>query len=276
MSQETVRRYYAAFDEKEWSRLAEQSGVIEFAVTTHALQTYLPKAGRILDLGGGPGRYSIWLAARGYQVVLADLSPNLLEIARKKIIEAGVQAHMEDIVVADACDLGRYADNAFDAILCLGPFYHLTEASDRERAATELVRVLRPGGVAFVAFMPIYNFLRRTLALADERQHLGQPEFVDQLMQAGVFWNDVPGRFSAGYGVRPEEIAPFWEQRGLNTVALLADTSFAATNARDLEALAQSDAEAYARVMKLIVDTASDPSLWGTSVHLVYVGRKSG
>ena len=115
MSEELVRNYYAAFGENEWHRLTRPEGVIEFAVTTHALNQHLPKHGRLLDIGGGPGRYSLWLAQRGYRVVLADLSPNLLDIARAKIAEAGVQSQIEDVVTGNVCNLSRFGDDSFDA-----------------------------------------------------------------------------------------------------------------------------------------------------------------
>ena len=276
MNQELVRNYYAAFGEKEWDRLTWPDGAIEFAVTTHALIKHLPGRGRVLDIGGGPGRYSIWLAQHGYRVVLADLSPNLLDIARAKIIEAGVQPQIEDVVTCDVCDLARFEDASFDALLCLGPFYHLIQAADRTRAMQELVRVLKPEGIAFVAFMPIYTFLRRTMALKDERRHLTDPEFISRLMDEGVFLNDVAGRFSAGYGVRPQDLAPFMEQYGLKTLELLADTGFAAPLARELQELASSDPQTYEKALALIIDTASDLSLLGASVHLLYVGLRVG
>ncbi len=274
MSNEAVRDYYAAFGENEWQRLTWPEGVIEFTVTTHALNTNLPSHGRVLDIGGGPGRYSIWLAQRGYTVVLADLSPDLLDIARDKIIQANVQSQIEDVVVCDACDLSRFEDDSFDAILCLGPFYHLTVPADRERAAAELVRVLKPNGIAFVAFMPLYTFLRRTLALKGEQHHLAQPEFVSRLMNGGVFLNEVANRFNAGYGVHPREVAPFLEQHGLKTVTLLADTGFAASQAQQLAELAKSDPKAYETAIEIVVSTADDPSILGASIHLLYVGQK--
>lgn len=274
MNEESVRDYYAAFGENEWRRLMWPEGVIEFAITTHALDRHLPKHGRLLDIGGGPGRYSIWLAQRGYRVILADLSPNLLDIARVKIAEAGVQAYIEDVVTCNACDLARFGSHAFDAVLCLGPFYHLVELADREKAASELVRVLKPGGIAFIAFMPIYTFLRRTLALKDERHHLAQPVFMARLMNEGIFSNDVSGRFNAGYGVRPQSIAPFMEKHGLTTVELLADTGFAAPYAAQLKELAETDPQTYHQVLELITSTANDPSLLGASIHLLYVGQK--
>src|SRR5581483_4623198 len=115
---------------------------------------------------------------------------------------------------------------SFDAALCLGPFSHLPDASDREHAAAELARVLRPGGLAVVALMPRLVFLRRTLALADERPHLVQPAFLARLLNDGVFLNDVPGRFTAGYGARPKEIAPFFARHGFSALALLAAEGF--------------------------------------------------
>jgi len=154
--------------------------------------------------------------------VLADLSPELLEIARARIAEAGIAHQVETIVEADACDLGAWADESFDAVLSLGPFYHLPDAVDRKRATSELVRVLRPGGLAFIALRPSHAFLRRTIAILDERRHLAQAEWVAQLLDEGVFENDVPGRFTHGYGVRPEEVAPFFAQHGLSLSTLLA------------------------------------------------------
>src|SRR5690242_20243517 len=67
---DTVRAYYASFSEREWQSLTNpDDGAVEFALTKQLLATYLPPSGRILDLGGGPGRYTIWLAERGYQIV---------------------------------------------------------------------------------------------------------------------------------------------------------------------------------------------------------------
>ena len=104
---------------------------MEYAVTRKMLSKYLKPNSRILDIGGGPGRYAIWLAKHGHRVVLADLSPQLLSIARAKLDEAGVSASVEEIIEADACDLSHWQDDSFDAVLSLGPFYHLPGESDR-------------------------------------------------------------------------------------------------------------------------------------------------
>jgi 2-polyprenyl-3-methyl-5-hydroxy-6-metoxy-1,4-benzoquinol methylase len=99
MTHEPVRTYYASFGEREWTRLENQNdGFVEFAITCQMLSKYLKPNSRILDIGGGPGRYSIWLAKQGHRVVLSDLSPNLLSIAQTKIDEAGVRINVEEIL----------------------------------------------------------------------------------------------------------------------------------------------------------------------------------
>lgn len=145
MTSDAVQAYYASLSEREWTRLENpDDGAVEFTITCHTLATYLPPDARVLDIGSGPGRYAIWLAERGHRVVLADLSPELLSIAQAKIEQAGVGTMVEDIVEADACDLSLWVDDSFDAVLSLGPFYHLPDAEDRHRAAIELGRVLPP------------------------------------------------------------------------------------------------------------------------------------
>jgi S-adenosylmethionine-dependent methyltransferase len=275
MGRDAVRAYYARFGEREWARLENpDDGAVEFAITCHTLATYLPPGARVLDIGGGPGRYAIWLAQRGHRVVLADLSPELLSLARAKVDGAGVGAMVEEIVEADACDLSRWAGGAFDAALCLGPFYHLPDPEDRHRAATELARVLRPGGTALVALMPRYGFLRRTLAIPDERHHLAQPDFVARLLEDGVFVNDIPGRFTDGYGVRPEEVAPTFEGYGFTALALLSAEGLVVDIQRALSELAEDDPETHQAAFDLVLRTASDPSILGMASHLLYVGRK--
>jgi S-adenosylmethionine-dependent methyltransferase len=274
-----VRGYYAQFGEREWDRLADPAdGAIEFAINSRAIARHLPAGARVLDIGGGPGRYAIWLAERGHHVVLADLSDDLLGIARRRLAAAHptVQQAIEDVVAADACDLSRWEDGSFDAAVCLGPFYHLPAAADRERAASELARVVRPGGVVFVAFMPRFALLRRTLSLPDERHRITQPAWVARLLDDGVFENDVDGRFTAGYGARPEEIAPFFARHGFRKLTLLSSQGitlgFQPETLRDLAA----DRELLAQALELIMATAADPSLLGGANHLLYVGQRPG
>ncbi len=272
-----VRAYYDSFGASEWSRLDRpHDGILEFALTVRTLSAHLPSDSRILDIGGGPGRYTLWLAERGYRVVLGDLSPQLIAIARQKIAASSAAHRVEEIVVADACDLSRWQDASFDAVLALGPFYHLIQPDDRQRAARELVRVLRPGGIAFIALMPRYMFVRRTLALAEEQHHLASPAFVARLLTEGVFVNDRPGKLTEGYGVRPEEVAPFFAGHGLAMRTLLATESIVPDLQAEVAALATTDHAAYDATLGILTGAASDPSILGMANHLLFVGEKRG
>jgi SAM-dependent methyltransferase len=275
MTSKAVRSYYAGLGEREWERLTTPIGAVEFAVNTHALERHLPAGARVLDIGGGPARYTLWLAERGHRVTLSDLSPEMLTVARREVLQSAHGGRIEEIVEADARDLSPWADGAFDAALSLGPFYHLPEAKDREQAAAELARVLRPGGLAFVAFMTRYSFLRRTAAIPDERRHLMQPSFVTQLLEDGVFINDIPGRFTHGYGAAPQEIGPFFARHGFATLALLASEGIAWGIQEALAEMSVDDPQAYQVMLDLVIRTADDPDILGTSDHLLYVGEKA-
>jgi ubiquinone/menaquinone biosynthesis C-methylase UbiE len=269
---EEVKAYYAGFAEREWTRLDNPAdGQVEFAVTCDVLARHLPVGARVLDLGGGPGRYAIWLAEHEYRVTLADVSPELLAIARERIDAAGVE--VQAIVEADARDLAAWADASFDAVVCLGPFYHLTESSDRARAASEVGRVLVEGGVAFIALIPALAFVRRTLALPDERRHLLDAGFLDRVLGDGVFVNDVPGRFTQGYGVRLEEVEPFFAKFGFEQLALLSAESLTIGLESELPSLL-GDAVLARLVHQLAISHASDPGILGLARHLLYVGGR--
>ena len=269
MSSDPVKQYYASFGEREWARLESSEGFIEFAVNTHFIEQYLPPGARVLDLGGGPGRYSQWLGTRGYRVTLADLSPELLELARARV--SGV---VDELVEADARDLARWRDSTFDAALVLGPLYHLTEEADRARAVEEVTRVVRPGGVVCFALIPRLGFVRRTAGTPDERHHLLDPRFMSDLLERGVFTNDRPGRFTHGWGVGPAEIAPWFERFGLETLALVSSESLASGMEPAFFDLRATDPAAYDAALEVVLDSATDPSIHGLAKHLLYIARR--
>ncbi len=150
---ELVKKYYSEYGAGEWERLVRSPyNRLEFDTTMHFLKTYLPKEGLILDAGGGPGRYTIELAKLGYDVVLLDLTPKLLEIARDNIKEAKVEGKARRIIEGSVDDLSMLKENTFDAVVCLGgPLNHLVYKERRQRAVNELVRVAKNGSPIFVS-----------------------------------------------------------------------------------------------------------------------------
>ena len=147
------RSYYDEYGEREWDRLERDLYLwLEWEETIHFLERELPASGRVLDVGGGSGRYSVWLADRGYDVVLVDPSERQVELAAGKATEHGV----DDTVTTVVGDVRAIAhgDDAFDATLCLGgPLSHVLTEAKRREAASELERVTVPGGPVFVSVM---------------------------------------------------------------------------------------------------------------------------
>jgi 2-polyprenyl-3-methyl-5-hydroxy-6-metoxy-1,4-benzoquinol methylase len=72
MHEAELRAHYELGEERD--RLAAGHGVLEFVRTTEIVLRYLPPApARVADVGGGPGRYALWLAELGYEVEHRDL-----------------------------------------------------------------------------------------------------------------------------------------------------------------------------------------------------------
>jgi len=142
-----IRRYYEEAPEVE--RLQTGCFQLEFARTKELLQERLPQPpATILDVGGGPGAYALWLAELGYEVHLVDPVSHLISQARTRSDNAAKA--IASFTVGDARDLKRAGDST-DAVLEFGPLYHLVHEKDRLLALVEASRVLRPGGKVFVA-----------------------------------------------------------------------------------------------------------------------------
>jgi S-adenosylmethionine-dependent methyltransferase len=158
---EPIRRFYDDGAEHEWDR--HDRHFLEFPVTMHFLMQSLAPESRILDEGSGPGRYALDLTMRGHRLNLLDLSEKEIEIAREKARQQGVE--FESAGTGDARDLSCWRNESFDAVLCLGPLYHLQREMDRRQVLSEAARVLKPGGLLAAAyisrFAPVYDLAKR-------------------------------------------------------------------------------------------------------------------
>lgn len=150
-----TKKLYTEQAEYEWKRLIkDEFHKLEFDTTLYFLKKHLPKKGLILDAGGGPGRYTIELAKAGYNVVLLDLVPANLEIAKKQIKKTKVQNKIKGIVEGSIVNLSKFKSNTFDAVLCLGgPLSHVHPEKNRRRAISELIRVAKKKAPIFVSVM---------------------------------------------------------------------------------------------------------------------------
>src|SRR5512138_8336 len=142
--------------EREHTRLERHQ--LEHDLTWRYLDRYLPAQGSILEVGAATGRYTLELAKRGYLLTAVDLSAGLLEQCRKNIAEAGLEKRVQ-FVVADARGLSEVRQRNFDAVLFMGPLYHLVVEADRKTALEQAFDRLREGGILFSSFISRYGML---------------------------------------------------------------------------------------------------------------------
>jgi SAM-dependent methyltransferase len=145
---EAIATHYASGYEAD--RLHQGAGQLDCERSRELLARFLPPVpATILDIGGGPGGHACWLAARGYQVHLIDITPLHVELARQASARQP-EAPLASAETGDARSLS-WPDGTADAVVLFGPLYHLTDRADRLRALREAHRVLRPGGTLLAA-----------------------------------------------------------------------------------------------------------------------------
>ncbi|UCG68980.1 MAG: class I SAM-dependent methyltransferase [Thermoplasmata archaeon] len=109
----------------------------------------LPKKSRVLDLGCGNGRNSIYLAKEGMEVVGIDFSKALLRIVSNKVEWKEVRNSVE-LVMGDCAGL-PFKNDSFDAVLYIATLHHLPTPQERLSSLLEVKRCLKPGGCTLVS-----------------------------------------------------------------------------------------------------------------------------
>lgn len=261
----SIRAYYDRGEEADRLSGGFPSGPLEFARTKEILERHLPPSpAEILDVGGGPGAYASWLADRGYQVHLIDPVP--LHVEQATAAHGALKAE-----VGDARALAR-ADASADAVLLLGPLYHLVERDDRILALREAARVLRPGGVLFAAAISRFAALMDLLVRFDRLHDRDVAAMVEESVTTGVFGGPGKGElFTTAYFHLPRELAAEVTEAGFAAPALLQieGPGFLVPNfeARWAD---ESRREAMLQAARWV---ESEPEMLAASSHLMAVAR---
>lgn len=139
--------FYNHYDED--NRLASKYGSVEFLTTMHYIEKYISPDDRVLEIGAGTGRYSHALARQGYTVDAVELIEHNIEVFHQNTQPD------ENITITqgDAMELSSFPDNTYNITLLLGPLYHLYSTEDKQQALREAIRVTKPGGVIFAAYV---------------------------------------------------------------------------------------------------------------------------
>jgi ubiquinone/menaquinone biosynthesis C-methylase UbiE len=265
-----IIRHYGDADEA--SRLHGGWFQLEQARTQELILRHLPPApATIIDAGGGAGVYACWLAARGYQVHLIDPVPKHIEQARAA--SARQPEHpLASAEVGDARHLVQ-GDAGADAVLLLGPLYHLVEKEDRLAALREVRRVLRSGGVVWGAGISRFASLFDSLSSG----FFADPAFAPILardLEDGQHRNPTDNLiyFTDAYLHRPGELSREFLAAGFQVVEVVAIEG-PGWLARNFDRLWNDPAQRE-RLLTVVRKVEREASVLGASSHIMAIGRK--
>ena len=180
-----VAGFYDAYGEREWERLeGRPMDRVNFEVHRRLLEEHVEAGDRVLEVGAGPGRFTLELARLGARVVVGDISPGQLALHREKTAEA--EGAIEARHLLDVADLSQLVDGEFDVTVCYGgPVSYVLERADD--AVAELLRVTRPGGRALLSVMSLLGAARAFFGFFPEliAEHGWQRAVVD-VFETGV------------------------------------------------------------------------------------------
>ncbi len=267
----SIRKYYAGCIDIEWNRLVSSPyHKLELDTSLHFLGKHFPEKGLVLDAGGGPGRYTIELAQRGFDVVLLDMTLENLELAKRQVRKAKLEHRVKEMVGGSIVNMSRFANNTFDAVLCLGgPLSHVLKETKRDKAISELVRVAKKRAPIFVSVMSRLSLLKTTLTLFPDEVEL--PRF-KKYRDTG----DYAGRygFTACHFFLPEELKEaFAKREDVEVLEMVGLEGIGSNFEEKINELAKNK-KRWKVWLETHYKTCSHPSVVGTSEHILLVCRK--
>lgn len=229
-----------------------------------------PPPAEIFDVGGAAGVYAFPLAELGYAVHLIDPVQLHLEQARESQLRTGVR--LASIRLGEARKL-EAADQTADALLLLGPLYHLTERTERIAALREAHRVLKPAGTLFAAAISRFASLISGLSEGFFTDAAFR-DIIDADLRSGQHRNPraTPKHFTTAYFHRPDELAEEIREASFEPPRVLGVEGPVWSASHFAEAWA--DPAQRERLLDFLSQVEEEPSIQGASAHLLAVTRR--
>lgn len=254
---ETLITHYTS-NYNEQNRLqSDQAHSIEFITTMHFLLKHLPKNGAILDCCAGGGAYAFPLAKNGYEVTAGDLIQKHVDILN----EENKDGLLNFIYQGNVLDMFLFANQTFDAVLCMGALYHLKEYEERVKCIAECLRVLKDGGIFAFAY------INRNASYINQFN-------INQLSieaQSEILRSGKNPLFDSAYLMdfdEPEELASKFSLEKITNIGVNGLIYPL------LHRLNEATPEEFAAYMEYHLTTCEQPSIIGHSMHGLWIGRK--
>jgi 2-polyprenyl-3-methyl-5-hydroxy-6-metoxy-1,4-benzoquinol methylase len=268
-----TQKVYSSFAKKEWKRVIKDPfHKLEFDTTLYFLEKYLPKKGVILDAGGGPGRYTIELAKRGYHVVLLDLTKENLILAKKKIKIEKVNHNIKDIIQGTITDLSQFKDNTFDAVICLGgPLSHVAPEKNRIKAISELIRVAKKDSPIFISVMGRYGVINN--ALKSWPEEIALTKHWKRIVYKGDDYKWLGGKGYCHF-FTGEELKDLFISKNIMFLNLIGLDGLANPNIEETNKLFKKNPKAWSNWIDMHYNICTKLSVADISQHMLIIGKK--
>lgn len=239
---------------------------VEFITTTRVFDEIIPKNSKILDCAAGTGIYSFYLAEHGYDVTALDITPRHVEFMKKELAN---KPYSINVAVNDARNLGKFKNESFEVVLCMGPLYHLTEENDRQQCLNECLRVLKKGGILISAY--INRLFVVSQVTTDNFKYLDH-DFIDNLVETGTLKSDDPMCFwTDAYFDKPEIIEHTYRKLNMELIDHVATDGVAIFLREKINNMNQSEFKIWCDCH---YSTCREKSILGISNHGLIVGKK--
>jgi SAM-dependent methyltransferase len=267
-----MRALYDELGEREWSRLEETPrGRVSFEVHRRFLAQHVRSEDRVLEVGAGPGRFTMELAALGASVAVTDYSPVQLELNRAHVGPSQFEAKVESRELLDICDTSRFDDGEFDAVVAYGgPLSYAFD--DVDDALRGLLRVTKPTGTVVASVMSTLGSWRFFLAaVLDDTRRIGQ-DANDLVLQTGDLRHFGTPHICRMF--RAREVAELVARSGGHLVAMSASNWASLSDPEVLQEL-ERDENAWRRFLGHEVDACAEPGALDGGTHLLFAATPS-
>jgi 2-polyprenyl-3-methyl-5-hydroxy-6-metoxy-1,4-benzoquinol methylase len=257
-NKEKFEMYYTTENDENLRGHRNNQGIIEFLTTEKYMKQVIPQKSKILDACAGCGVYSFFLANLGHIVTAGDFVKHNVDEIKKKQNQNPVLYHIYE---GSATDLSQFSDESFDVVLNMGAFYHIINKEERENSISECLRVLKTGGLFFMAYLNKFSNI-----IKSHEEWRDDFSSVEKLLERGYIDND-----SLFYQSSPEEVENIMTKLNLTILHNIATDGL---KAPIYETLNSMSLETFERYMSYHYQICEIRSLLGYSEHALVICRK--
>lgn len=269
-----VSQFYDQYGEREWIRF-ERSPMrrVNFHVHRWYLEQYIKQGDTVLEVGAGPGRFTIELAKVGAKIMVGDISPKQLELNYEKVQEAGYEEAVVGRELMDIVNLSQFPSESFDALVCYGgPLSYVFDQVDQ--AIDELLRVTRPEGYVLLSVMSLLGSTHAGLPVVLGLAEKWGLDAIQQVNETGNLYGDVSIAGHYCHMFRWSELQELLKRHSCIIVAASASNFLSVRNEETLEKI-MDNPTLWEAFLKWEVDFCKGPGAIDGGTHILTVVQRT-